>query len=84
MTTAKNEAFTGLYHENCYLESRLTFGRRNKNLVGRVFFQGVREVGEQIFGPHPPSRENLGNGCHLSRFLLFSLLIHIIMLNLKD
>ena len=32
MTTAKNEVFIGLQHENCYLVGRLTFGGGNKNL----------------------------------------------------
>ena len=34
MTTAKNEVFIGLYHENCYI------GGGDKNLVGGVYWGG--------------------------------------------
>ena len=34
MTTAKNEVFIGLKHENCYVVEELTFDWQNKYLVG--------------------------------------------------
>ena len=45
MTTAKNKAFIGLQHENCYLVwgrmGGLTFGEGNENLVGESLLGGV-------------------------------------------
>ena len=69
MTTAKNEIFSGLWHEQkLFSRGNWSLVGRNKNLEEEVYWGDFsRYRGEQIFGspPTPTSRENPANMCEV-------------------